>query len=109
MQGKPCLLALIKSRPEFEAGDAGAGREGLTLYPTLQVYPATPMTDAYLSHDTVPIEVTDEDLIMRAELRDVGDAEVLAAGIAGCVDESAAPVLAGDERLLLHHAADVAR
>lgn len=40
----------------------GAGREGLTLYPTLQVYPATPMTDAYLSHDTVPIEVTDEDL-----------------------------------------------
>jgi hypothetical protein len=40
----------------------GAGREGLTLYPTMQVYPATPMTDAYLSHDTVPIEVTDEDL-----------------------------------------------
>jgi hypothetical protein len=28
VQGKPCLLALIKSRPEFEAGDAGAGREG---------------------------------------------------------------------------------
>jgi len=40
----------------------GAGREGLTLYPTLQVYPSTPMTDAYLAHDTVPIEVTDEDL-----------------------------------------------
>jgi hypothetical protein len=38
------------------------GRDGLTLYPTLQVYPATPMTDAYLSHDTVPIEITDEDL-----------------------------------------------
>jgi hypothetical protein len=38
------------------------GRDGLTLYPTLQVYPAAPMTDAYLSHDTVPIEITDEDL-----------------------------------------------
>jgi hypothetical protein len=40
----------------------GAGREGLTLYPTLQVYPAAPQTDAYLSHDTVPIEILDEDL-----------------------------------------------
>ncbi len=38
------------------------GREGLTLYPTLQVYPAHPMTDAYLSHNSVPIELTDEDL-----------------------------------------------
>jgi len=38
------------------------GREGLTLYPTLQVYPAHPTTDAYLSHNSVPIELTDEDL-----------------------------------------------
>ena len=39
-----------------------SGREGLTLYPTLQVYPAHPTTDAYLSHNSVPIELTDEDL-----------------------------------------------
>jgi hypothetical protein len=37
-------------------------REGLALYPTLQVYPADPNTDAYLSHNSVPIEVTVEDL-----------------------------------------------
>lgn len=38
------------------------GREGLTLYPTLQVYPGHPTTDAYLSHNSVPIELTDEDI-----------------------------------------------
>ncbi len=38
------------------------GREGLVLYPTLQMYPAHPTTDAYLSHNSVPLEVTDEDL-----------------------------------------------
>lgn len=37
-------------------------REGLALYPTLQVYPADPNTDAYLSHNSIPIEVTVEDL-----------------------------------------------
>jgi hypothetical protein len=38
------------------------GREGLVLYPTLQMYPAHPTTDAYLSHNSVPLEITDEDL-----------------------------------------------
>ncbi|NOX53960.1 MAG: hypothetical protein GXP27_05870 [Planctomycetes bacterium] len=38
------------------------GREGLVLYPSLQVYPAHPTTDAYLAHNSVPIEITDEDL-----------------------------------------------
>ena len=38
------------------------GRPGLVLYPTLQVYPAHPTTDAYLLHNTVPIELTDEDI-----------------------------------------------
>ena len=38
------------------------GREGLVLYPTLQMYPAHPTTDAYLSHNSVPLELTDEDL-----------------------------------------------
>jgi hypothetical protein len=38
------------------------GREGLTLYPTLQVYPAHPQTAAYLDHSCVPLQITDEDL-----------------------------------------------
>jgi hypothetical protein len=37
-------------------------REALTLYPTLQVYPAHPQTEAYLSHSCVPVQITDEDL-----------------------------------------------
>ncbi|REJ89640.1 MAG: hypothetical protein DWQ34_19155 [Planctomycetota bacterium] len=38
------------------------GREGTPLYPTLHVYPAHPTTDAYLSHNALPIRLTDEDL-----------------------------------------------
>ncbi|MGQ0635599.1 MAG: hypothetical protein ACT4QC_13375 [Planctomycetaceae bacterium] len=38
------------------------GRDGLTLYPTLQVYPTHPQTAAYLAHNCVPVQVTDEDL-----------------------------------------------
>jgi len=34
----------------------------LTLYPTLQVYPSHPSTDAYLSHNSIPIAFSDEDL-----------------------------------------------
>lgn len=37
-------------------------REGKALYPTLQVYPAHPATDAYLAHNSVPVQITDEDL-----------------------------------------------
>lgn len=36
-------------------------RAGLELYPTLEVYPGNMKIDAYLSHNAVPIEVTDED------------------------------------------------
>lgn len=32
------------------------------LYPTLQVYPTHPTTDAYLSHNSIPIELDDKDL-----------------------------------------------
>ena len=38
------------------------GREGVVVYPTLQVYPSHPQTDAYLSHNSVPLQITDEDL-----------------------------------------------
>ena len=34
----------------------------LTLYPTMQVYPSHPSTDAYLSHNSIPIAFSDEDL-----------------------------------------------
>lgn len=37
-------------------------RPGLVVYPTLQVYPADPNTDAYLTHNSVPIQITVEDL-----------------------------------------------
>lgn len=37
-------------------------RPGLVLYPTLQIYPAHPTTDAYLSHNSIPLELTDEDI-----------------------------------------------
>lgn len=40
----------------------GPGREGLVVYPTLQIYPAHPTSDAYLSHNSIPLELTDEDL-----------------------------------------------
>ncbi|WP_310821184.1 hypothetical protein [Stratiformator vulcanicus] len=39
-----------------------ARRPGLVLYPTLEVYPALPQTDAYLTHNSVPIDLTVEDL-----------------------------------------------
>ena len=38
------------------------GRDGLTLYPTLEVAPVTPRTDAYLAHAPVPVQFTEEDL-----------------------------------------------
>jgi hypothetical protein len=38
------------------------GREGLVLYPTLQIYPSHLITDAYLSHNSLPLRLTDEDL-----------------------------------------------
>ncbi len=37
-------------------------RPGLSLYPTLQVYPSHPTTDGYLAHNPVPVQITDEDL-----------------------------------------------
>lgn len=37
-------------------------RPGVTYYPTLEVYPATPRTVTYLSHNAVPIGFTDDDL-----------------------------------------------
>lgn len=38
------------------------GREGVELYPTLEVGPATRRTAAYLAHNAVPVQFTEEDL-----------------------------------------------
>lgn len=38
------------------------GREGVELYPTLELALATPRTGAYLAHNSVPIQFTEEDL-----------------------------------------------
>jgi len=40
----------------------GDGWEGQSLYPSLEVRAAHPNTFAYLQHNTVPVELTDEDL-----------------------------------------------
>lgn len=38
------------------------GREGLVIYPTLEVYPSHPNTETYLSHVGLPVQITVEDL-----------------------------------------------
>ena len=37
------------------------GRPGVVLYPTLEVAPVTPRTDAYLAHSPIPVQFTEED------------------------------------------------
>ncbi|HMO12719.1 MAG TPA: hypothetical protein PKD64_15895 [Pirellulaceae bacterium] len=37
------------------------GREGIELYPTLEVAPGSPRTAAYLAHAAIPIQFTEED------------------------------------------------
>ncbi len=37
------------------------GRPGVELYPTLEIGPPTPRTDAYLAHNAIPAQFTEED------------------------------------------------
>lgn len=37
------------------------GRPGAALYPTIEVAPTSPATDAYLAHNAIPVQFTDED------------------------------------------------
>ena len=37
------------------------GREGVERYPTLEIGPITPRSEAYLAHNAIPIQLTDED------------------------------------------------
>jgi hypothetical protein len=43
------------------------GRPGLEVYPTMEVVPANPKTEAFLAHSAVPISFTDEDFKQIAE------------------------------------------
>lgn len=38
-----------------------ANRAGLELYPTLEVGPVVPQTEAYLAHNAIPVQFTEED------------------------------------------------
>lgn len=37
------------------------GRPGLALYPSLEVVPGNPKTEAFLAHNSIPVEFTEED------------------------------------------------
>lgn len=37
------------------------GREGIELYPTLEIGPTTPRTEAFLAHNAIPVQFTEED------------------------------------------------
>lgn len=38
-----------------------AGREGVELYPSVELAPATPRSEAFLAHNAIPIQFTEED------------------------------------------------
>jgi hypothetical protein len=38
-----------------------AGKEGVELYPTLEIGPTTPRTEAFLAHNAIPVQFTEED------------------------------------------------
>jgi hypothetical protein len=40
----------------------GERRAGIELYPTLEIAPATPRTEAFIAHSYIPFQITDEDL-----------------------------------------------
>ncbi|MEX2173529.1 MAG: hypothetical protein WD872_04150 [Pirellulaceae bacterium] len=37
------------------------GREGVELYPTLEIGPTTPRSEAFLAHNAIPVQITEED------------------------------------------------
>ena len=43
------------------------GRPGLEVYPTMEVVPANPKTEAFLAHSSVPVEFTQDDFKQIAE------------------------------------------
>jgi hypothetical protein len=61
-------LLVVPGRLEFPQGGIYRvkltnirGREGVELYPTLEVAPITPRTAAFIAHNAVPVQFTEED------------------------------------------------
>ncbi|MDR3621455.1 MAG: hypothetical protein P4L85_19045 [Paludisphaera borealis] len=59
---------VVPSRYNFNQGyiyrlklSAIPGRPNIALYPTIEVAPTTPATDAYLAHNAIPVQFTAED------------------------------------------------
>ncbi len=60
---------VVPARQNFPAGGLYrlkltniVGREGVELYPSLEIAPGNPRTGAYLAHNSIPIQITEEDL-----------------------------------------------
>src|SRR3954471_4312241 len=88
------------------------GRAGATLYPTIEVAPTTPQTDAYLAHNAIPVQFTPEDFDQVIDggnfvtkviyLPDPKFQELAVAGVETLVstrlEPGAAPILEADRR-----------
>ena len=61
--GRSCTRAPGSARSRTSPGTAPSSRPrpGVQLYPTLEVAPVTPRTDAYLAHAPIPVQFTEED------------------------------------------------
>ena len=47
---------------DLYAAEGGPQYPGVELYPTLEVYPGNTQVDAFLAHNPVPIEITEQDI-----------------------------------------------
>jgi hypothetical protein len=87
------------------------GRPGVELFPSLEVAPAMPRTTAYLEHNAIPVEFTDEDFdqVMTGNpvtkviyLPDPGFQEMALAGVGTLVstrlDPGVDPIVEADRR-----------
>jgi hypothetical protein len=87
------------------------GRQGVELYPTVEIAPASPRTEAFLSHNPIPIQFTEEDFDQVAtsnfvtKVIYVPDAEFQELAVAGVqtlvstrLDPGADPIAEADRR-----------
>jgi hypothetical protein len=87
------------------------GRQGVELYPTVEIAPANPRTEAFLAHNPIPIQFTEEDFDQVAtsnfvtKVIYVPDAEFQELAVAGVqtlvstrLDPGADPIAEADRR-----------
>jgi Flp pilus assembly secretin CpaC len=99
-QRRDAIQFVTPGRQDFPAGGVYrltasniSGRDGLSIHSTLEVYPAHPTTAAYLSHNSVPIEISDDDLKQIGNNKDVTKVVYLP-------DPNSQPVTAGPATLV---------